>query len=73
MKGSMNRKGHFWDSTLPDGECSNFPCQPDKAFGDGAETWLRLEAAYDLAQAEKTYGKIKVRRVQEPASLAHAG
>jgi len=25
----------------------------DKAFGGGAETWFRLQAAYDLAQAEK--------------------
>ena len=25
----------------------------DKAFGGGAETWLRLQAAYDLAQAMK--------------------
>jgi antitoxin HigA-1 len=35
----------------------------DKAFGGGAETWLRLQAAYDLAQAEKHADKIKVRRV----------
>jgi addiction module HigA family antidote len=35
----------------------------DKAFGGGAETWLRLQAAYDLAQAEKGRDKIKVRRV----------
>jgi len=35
----------------------------DKAFGGGAETWLRLQAAYDLAQAEKEADKIKVRRV----------
>jgi addiction module HigA family antidote len=35
----------------------------DKAFGGGAETWLRLQAAYDLAQAEKRADKIKVRRV----------
>jgi antitoxin HigA-1 len=35
----------------------------DKAFGGGAETWLRLQAAYDLAQAEKSANKIKVRRV----------
>ena len=35
----------------------------DKAFGGGAETWLRLQAAYDLAQAEKYAKKIKVRRV----------
>ena len=35
----------------------------EKAFGGGAETWLRRQAAYDLAQAEKQAGKIKVRRV----------
>jgi len=37
----------------------------DKAFGGGAETWLRMQAAYDLAQAQKNAGKIKVRRVPE--------
>ena len=35
----------------------------DKAFGGGAETWLRLQAAYDLAQAKKYADKIKVSRV----------
>jgi len=35
----------------------------DKAFGGGAETWLRMQAAYDSAQVEKRAGKIKVRRV----------
>ena len=35
----------------------------DKAFGGGADTWLRLQAAYDLAQAEKHSDKIKVQRV----------
>lgn len=35
----------------------------DKAFGGGAETWLRLQAFYDLAQAEKHADKIKVKRV----------
>jgi antitoxin HigA-1 len=35
----------------------------DKAFGGGAETWLRLQVAYDLAQAEKEADKIKVRRI----------
>jgi addiction module HigA family antidote len=35
----------------------------DKAFGGGADTWLRLQAAYDLAQAAKYAAKIKVRRV----------
>ena len=34
----------------------------DKAFG-GGDTWLRLQVAYDLAQAEKEADKIKVRRV----------
>lgn len=33
----------------------------DKAFGGGAETWLRLQAAYDLAQVKAD--KIKVKRV----------
>ncbi len=37
----------------------------EKAFGGGAETWLRLQAAYDLAKAEKQAGKIKVRRFKE--------
>lgn len=33
----------------------------DKAFGGGAETWYRLQAAYDLAQAMKHAHRIKVR------------
>ena len=37
----------------------------EKAFGSGAETWLRMQAAYDLAQAEKHSRKIKVRRVKD--------
>lgn len=37
----------------------------EKAFGGGAETWPRMQAAYDLAQAEKYEGKIKVRRVKD--------
>ncbi|MEX5216036.1 MAG: HigA family addiction module antitoxin [Nitrospiraceae bacterium] len=41
-----------------------------KAFGGGAETWLRMQAGYDLAQAEKRAGTIKVRRVK--ASLVSA-
>jgi addiction module HigA family antidote len=36
----------------------------EKAFGGGAETWLRMQAAYDLARAEKHAAKIKVRRVK---------
>ncbi len=42
----------------------------DKAFGGGAETWLRMQAAYDLAQMEKSAGKIQVRRVKHTLTLA---
>ena len=37
----------------------------EKAFGAGAEAWLRTQAAYDLAQAEKHAGKIQLRRVKD--------
>jgi antitoxin HigA-1 len=42
-----------------------------KAFGGDAETWLRLQTAYDLAQARQHEGEIKVkpvsrRTLQEP-------
>lgn len=37
----------------------------DKAFGGGAETWLRLQVAYDLVQMEKKARTIKVRRLTE--------
>ena len=33
----------------------------DMAFGGSADTWVRLQAAYDLAQARKT-AKIDVKR-----------
>ena len=42
----------------------------EKAFGGGAETWLRMQAAYDLAQVEKQVGKIKVRRVKDALASA---
>ncbi len=35
----------------------------DKAFGGGAETWHRMQAAYDMAQAMKNADRIKVQRV----------
>jgi antitoxin HigA-1 len=35
----------------------------DKAFGRGAETWLRLQMAYDLAQARRHEGEINVKPV----------
>lgn len=42
-----------------------------KAFGSTAELWLGLQMQYDLAQAEKTSARIKVRRITLPRS-AHA-
>ena len=35
----------------------------DKAFGGGAETWYRLQAAYDMAQAMRRTNEIKVERI----------
>ena len=35
----------------------------DKAFGGGAETWYRLQAAYDMAQAMRRTSDIKVERI----------
>jgi addiction module HigA family antidote len=40
----------------------------DKAFGGGAETWLRLQASYDLAQALKGAANIKVARYTPKAA-----
>jgi addiction module HigA family antidote len=39
----------------------------DKAFGGGAETWFRLQGAYDLAQAMKRADRIKVTRLTRAA------
>jgi antitoxin HigA-1 len=35
----------------------------DKAFGGGAETWLRLQMTYDLAKARQREGDINVKPV----------
>ena len=35
----------------------------DKAFGGGAETWYRMQAAYDLAKAMEHADDIKVERL----------
>lgn len=40
-----------------------------KAFGSTAETWVRMQASYDLAQARKYESKIKVRRQHVPREL----
>ena len=37
-----------------------------KAFGSRPEVWLSLQMQYDLAQAEKTAHRIKVRRITVP-------
>ena len=39
----------------------------DKAFGGGAHTWLRLQTAYDLAQAMKHADEVKIERMSPAA------
>ena len=39
----------------------------DKAFGGGASTWYRLQAAYDLAQAMKQADRIRIERLSPVA------
>ena len=41
-----------------------------KAFGSRPEVWLGLQMQYDLAQAEKTAHRIKVRRITAPTGSA---
>jgi antitoxin HigA-1 len=36
----------------------------DMAFGGGADTWLRLQAAYDLAQARQRADQLGVKRYE---------
>lgn len=40
----------------------------DMAFGGGAETWLRLQVAYDLAQAMRYGKRIKITRIGKKAA-----
>lgn len=42
----------------------------EKAFGVNMDTLMRMQAAYDIAQARKAAGKIRVRRYQPDS--AHA-
>ena len=35
-----------------------------KAFGSTTETWIRLQAAYDVAQAQACEGEIEVERYE---------
>ena len=41
-----------------------------KAFGSRPEVWLGLQMQYDLARAEKTAHRIKVRRITAPTGHA---
>jgi addiction module HigA family antidote len=41
----------------------------EKAFGGGADMWLRMQAAYDLAQARKSQPKMNIPRLVEHPSL----
>jgi antitoxin HigA-1 len=40
----------------------------DKAFGGGADVWLKMQASYDLAQALKMVDQIKVKRIRAKAA-----
>lgn len=44
----------------------------EKAGWSNADHWLRMQAAYDLAQARKTASKIKIYRQYIPRELAMA-
>lgn len=41
----------------------------EQAFGGGADMWLRMQAAYDLAQTRKRQGKKNIPRLVEHPSL----
>jgi len=41
----------------------------EQAFGGSADMWLRMQAAYDLAQARKNQGKMNIPRLVEHPSL----
>ncbi len=42
----------------------------EKAMGGAADFWLRMQSAYDLAQARKEQGKVSIRRFGEHRSGA---
>jgi addiction module HigA family antidote len=41
----------------------------ERAFGGAADMWLRMQAAYDLAQARKHQGKMNIPRLVEHTPL----
>lgn len=42
-----------------------------KAFGGRPELWLRMQLAYDLAQAQRRAGRIKVKRYKNMQHQIH--
>ena len=42
----------------------NMALRLNKAFGGGAEIWVRMQASYDLAQAREHEDEIDVRRLK---------
>ncbi len=38
----------------------------DRAFGGGADMWLRMQAAHDLAKVHRSQETITVRRLARP-------
>ena len=40
----------------------------EKAFGGSADMWLRMQAAYDLAQVRRREGQIVVHRLRSSAA-----
>jgi antitoxin HigA-1 len=47
---------------------SEMALQLAKAFGGSADIWLRLQAAYDLAQVRRREAEIKVEPCRPPAA-----
>jgi addiction module HigA family antidote len=45
----------------------NMALRFEKAFGGSADMWLRMQVAYDLAQARKHQGKMVIPRLVEQA------
>ena len=41
-----------------------------KAFGSTTETWIRLQAAYDVVQAQAREDEIEVRRYESQPEIA---
>ena len=51
------------------GVSSDMAIRLSKAFGATPDIWIRMQAAYDLAQARQHEGKIHVQRYEPRAGL----